>query len=83
MAKLYVVSTWGFDNDSVIEKALEELNVEFLKVPRKTDWSDFRVNLAGEHIVALSERFDVMIHHVTGDKKMIFLDVRGGRFKQR
>ena len=57
--------------------------MEFLKVPRKTDWSDFRVNLAGEHIVALSERFDVMIHHVTGDKKMIFLDIKGSRFKQR
>lgn len=40
------------------------------------------INLSSENLVALSERFDLMLQE-KGDRRCLYLDDKGGRFGQR
>ncbi len=83
MTKSYLVTTWGFDSGADVQKALEELVVNYEIINKKPEPLRFKVSLTGEQIVLLSDKFDVMIRHITGDERLVYLDTKGGRFKQR
>lgn len=82
MANLYLITSSGFASDSDIQKALEKLEASYEEM-YEWHWRTFKVTLTGDQIVALSEKFDVMLQCATGDARRILLDVKGGKFRQR
>lgn len=83
MTQLYIVSTWGFVDDLEIEALLKRVGATFLKIERPHHWAIFKAELTGEQIVQLAESYDVMIRQVVGEEKLIYLDTKTGKFRQR